>query len=229
MAEMKIAQAGGMSITGEGFKNALEQVVSQYSIHSIIETGTYLGMGSTRTLVELLNAKGVQYNLFTIEANPEFVEIAKKNLINFRNVNVINGYSIPKELIPTRAKTAQMLNELKHEDIFVDFKEYERLDWYEQDNKYNVPDDMLRVVLRFFGWRADLILLDSSGSMGWIEFSYILSMVQGPCVFVLDDTNHVKHFKSLRFIKESPDFKIIVESLEKFGFCIAEYKGKGKI
>lgn len=222
---MKVAPAGGMSITGGEFKTAIEKLIQDYSIHNVIETGTYKGTGSTRIIAEALNKKGIEYNLFTMEANPEFANEAVDNLRPFPYVNVINGYSLPKYLLPTKEYVKNMLTELDKEDIYVDFQDHERLELYGSDNRYEVTYDNLQMVLRFFGWRADLIVLDSSGAMGWIEFQYVMQLLKGEAIIVLDDTNHVKHFKSLQHIKKNPKFQMIFESQEKFGFCIAKYRG----
>ena len=69
-----------------------------------------------------------------------------------------------------------------------------------------------------------LIILDSGGHMGFVEFEYVLSLLKGSCIFVLDDVYHVKHYKSLKMIQSDPRFNILTLSKEKFGFCIAEVK-----
>ena len=59
--------------------------------------------------------------------------------------------------------------------------------------------------------------------MGNIEFKYVLKQLKGPCFFVLDDINHVKHFRSFQEIQADDRFEILDTSNEKFGFCIAKF------
>jgi len=55
----------------------------------------------------------------------------------------------------------------------------------------------------------------------------VLSLLKGSCVFILDDVNHVKHYDSLRLMKNDSRFNVLKISSEKFGFCIAEYNYQG--
>lgn len=93
-----------------------------------------------------------------------------------------------------------------------------------REASFVVPYDFLGICLHYSAGNADLIVLDSSGHLGFIEFNYILSLLRSPCIFVLDDTRHVKHFHSLKRIKEDSHFNLLKESDEKFGFCIAEWR-----
>jgi Predicted O-methyltransferase len=215
---MKTAPADGMSVSGIDFRYAVTALIHDRKPRSIIETGTYLGLGTTKILAEALDK---DYQCFTIESNPFSYAIACQNLREYHGIRLLNGYSVPEKLMPTREGLIQWLDELDSLDIYVDFQEHERIDCYMREAGHNVPYDMLGVCMRYF--RPDLVVLDSAGHMGFIEFCYVRSMLVRPCLFVLDDTNHVKHHQSLLWIKSDPHFTLLKESDEKFGFCIAAW------
>ncbi len=220
---MKIATAGGMSISGEEFKQSVSELIQNTNPTQIIETGTFLGTGSTKILMEALEKNNTYYKLFTIEVNPTYYIQAKNNLQAFKKVEVLNGLSIPKTKLPSEEEIKTWLISLSKEDIYVDFEEHERVECYLRETNHKAPDDFLHICNRYFGHKTDLFMLDSSGHLGFIEFNHILSMQKGRCHFILDDVYHVKHFRSLQMIQSDSRFTIKKLSNEKFGFCIAEY------
>lgn len=220
---MKVAPAGGMSFNGSEFKQSVTELIQEIKPAQIIETGTFLGTGSTKILAEALESNNSPCTFFTIEANSSFRDQAKTNLKAFKRVECIHGLSIPRALLPSREEIEMWLDSLNKEDIYVDFEEYERVECYLREIYHKVPDDFLRICNRYFGYKADLFLLDSSGHLGSIEFNYVLGMQKGRCHFILDDVYHVKHFRSLQMIQSDSRFTIKKLSKEKFGFCIAEY------
>jgi hypothetical protein len=218
---MKITYDGGMIVEGLIFKKSVEKLITEIKPIKIVETGTYLGTGTTKILAESLQE--LPYELLTIEVNPRNCIEAKKNLYKYPSIRVLEGLSIPRDKLPSIEETEMMLHSLENEDIYVDFKEHERLHCYMRECAYDVPDDLLRICSRYFDYSVDLYLLDSSGHLGFIEFCYILSFQKSSCHFILDDVYHVKHFKSLQMMRRDPRFLLKVVSEEKFGFCIAEY------
>ena len=220
---MKVAPAGGMSVDGKEFKNEVTKIIQERKPKKIIETGTYLGTGTTTIISKELEKLNYDYQFFTIEPSPDFFKQAVNNLKSFHKISVCNAYSIPKSLFPNSNQLKEILDESENEDIYVDFQDHERISCYMNDQNYNVPDDFLKICLRFMNYSCDLFMLDSSGHIGYIEFNYILSLLKSSCIFILDDVNHFKHYKSLNLMKNDKRFKILKKSDEKFGFCIAEF------
>ena len=53
-------------------------------------------------------------------------------------------------------------------------------------------------------------VLDSAGGIGRLEFQTMLeTMGSTSYALFLDDTHHLKHFRSLQAIRSSPDFRLI--------------------
>jgi hypothetical protein len=148
---------------------------------------------------------------------------AKENLKG-APVNMLLGLSIPRSMLPTITEIERdyVYAEPK-EDVYVDNFELTRAGEYYKETNFPVPDDMLGKVLQKFDNRPDFVLLDSAGHMGIQEYDYVVSRLAGPCIMALDDTDHVKHFKSVERMKADPRFKILVKNNEKFGFVIAEF------
>jgi len=59
--------------------------------------------------------------------------------------------------------------------------------------------------------------------MGFVEFQYLIQKLAGPCLIALDDIHHIKHHKSFQFMRRDSRFELLLESQEKFGFCIARF------
>lgn len=219
---MKMATAANMSVDGNEFRKAVAELIFEREPLKILETGTFQGMGSTSLLVSALEIVGPCYEMHTIEVNPQYYQNAVMHLSAFPNVCVHNGLSIPKTMLPSAEETQAMIDALKGEDIYVDHAEGERIHLYQQEVNFDGKDDLLKEILSL-DFYPDLIMLDSAGHLGFIEFNYVLSLLKGSCVFILDDTKHIKHCQSLQFMKKDKRFNILKESDERFGFCIAEF------
>lgn len=211
------------------FSASLNQVFRNHRPMKVVETGTYLGTGTTRTLGRLLRSHGIQSPLFfSIEVNPENHAKARDNLQMDGLLGIVRpllGLSVPRTKLPglTEIKDAMVKN-LAFDNVFVDHQEHERVRLYAQETDFpGVPEDLLKHTLRSMDYRPDLVLLDSGGHMGFVEFQYLLELLEGPCILALDDVFHVKHRRSLQCILEDARFDLLFLSREKFGFCIARF------
>lgn len=211
------------------FARAIRQFFTLYQPRRIIETGTYLGTGTTRVITETLRDLGVAGAVFhSIEINPQHFTQAKANLraaglADF--VNLQRGLSVPRQMLPTVAQIeASTVRQPEYDDIFVDHREARRAGLYFAETNFSdCPDDLLGRCLSAFDNQPDFVLLDSGGHMGFIEFQYLIQRLAAPCLIALDDIHHIKHHKSLQFMRRDPRFELVVESKEKFGFCIARF------
>ncbi|HRP02646.1 MAG TPA: glycosyltransferase [Candidatus Kapabacteria bacterium] len=211
------------------FKLIISEVILQNKPTKLLETGTYLGEGTTRIIIESLkNANISDYKFFSIEINPNYYYKAIENLRkrNYNNdVTLLNGLSVPKSLLPTIEEIkSNTVDNIEFKNIIIDHHESERaIKYYAETNFQNSKDDLISKVLEIFSYEPDFILLDSAGHMGNIEFNYIISKIRSKCIIALDDANHLKHYKSFLQIKNDSRFKIIRKSDEKFGFVVAEF------
>ncbi|MRR34215.1 glycosyl transferase family 9, partial [bacterium] len=215
---------------GSEFERKLGDLVASIRPRSIIETGTYLGTGTTRIIASALRDSGLAATRFvTIECHPHRHRQAVNNLTGAglsEYVAPLCGLSVPRALLPSEDQIRRdtVENVGADNDIFVDHQEADRVALYHGETNFpDIPDDLLGRCLAEFDDSPDMILLDSAGHMGNVEFNYVIERLKGECHIVLDDIKHIKHHRSFQQLKTDPRFTIITASNEKFGFCIAKF------
>src|SRR3954470_8636625 len=88
----------GMSMsTDPVLRGLVARVVDAEGIKCVVETGTFLGMGSTTMLAEAFAAKEPPDRFVTLEANRPSWEKARANLAGFPFVTPIWGLSVSLE------------------------------------------------------------------------------------------------------------------------------------
>jgi hypothetical protein len=209
------------------FARSIRWVIGHIRPGRVIETGTYHGTGTTAVIAASLRDAGLDdARFYSIEVNPRNVVRARENLARRGlAVEILNGLSVPRALLPTLEQIEQSLvKSVLADGLVVDHEETDRARMYFNETDFpELPDDLLGQVLREFDERPDLVLLDSGGHMGFIEFRYLIDSVRAPCVIALDDIGHVKHFRSYGTIQRDERFEVLSVSEEKFGFCIARF------
>ncbi|TWJ18862.1 glycosyltransferase [Geobacter argillaceus] len=216
-----------MSVDAETqFETELRKLFQEISPTSIIETGTYLGRGTSTIIWRALHDLQINADFTTIEVNPEHHRQAVEYFrANGMTIKAELGLSVPKAMLPDEAKIAeQFVSNKEYESIYYDHDEAVRAKLYYSETNYNVPDNLLYKAMAQHHFKPDFVLLDSAGHIGFLEFQYFMTLIQDDCYLMLDDVFHCKHYKTLQVIKQDPRFEIVVESGEKFGFCIAKYR-----
>jgi hypothetical protein len=85
-------------------------------------------------------------------------------------------------------------------------------------------EDLLSKYLELHIKNHPLVVLDSAGGCGWLEFQTTIKTMQtNPFLLLLDDIHHIKHYRSLQYIKNCKKFKIINHSPTD-GWVLALYK-----
>ncbi len=207
------------------FETELRRLFQRIRPTSIIETGTYLGQGTSSIIWRALHDFGIRADFTTIEVNPEHHRQALEYFqTHGMEIRAVLGLSVPRALLPDKKEIAeQFVQHKEYDGIYYDHDESVRADLYYSETDFNVPDNLLYNAMQQFGFRPAFVLLDSAGHMGFLEFQYFMKLIQEDCYLMLDDIFHCKHFKTLQAIKQDPRFEILVESREKFGFCIVKY------
>ena len=71
-------------------------------------------------------------------------------------------------------------------------------------------EGLLRQFLHLHRNNRPLVVLDSAGGCGLYEFEIMMSVMRGASfLLLLDDTHHLKHFRSLRQIQGDQRFKVL--------------------
>lgn len=202
-------------------KAAIENVIGQFKPRKIVETGTFMGTGSTAIIARALKKFDYGAQFFSIECNSAFVHAAHSNLLReglSDYVRLMQGLSIPRSMLPSKEEIIKWLDSMpKH--LFDDLQRERQASDYIRETSHPGPDDLLRqIVVGNFGGELDLALLDSAGYLGYIEFQYLLTLLKPgtEVIFILDDAiNHVKHFHSHAYLKKRG--KLIFEVEERYG------------
>jgi hypothetical protein len=209
---------------------AMSYFIKRIRPKSIIETGTYDGLGSTKCILDALTDSGNDAEFYTIECSRNSYEKAKFNidLMGYSDKVGLNlGLTIPRSKLPNEEDIRNLCfpEEPLPEDIIVDHLPENCVAKYLMETgDTNTPDNLLGLCMRVLDNKPDMLFLDSGGHMGWQEFQYALELLEAPCYMILDDIFHIKHYKSYCCMKENPDkFKFFLEDKDENGFCIVKY------
>lgn len=208
---MQIAEKiiGATTQASTAFTDEIENLIKKKKLKKIIETGSYHGTGTTKAI-----AGGEQ--VYSIEVNPKNHELSKRNNKG-SHIQFLLGLSVSKNDIPTTITFDVP------DHIIVDHLDHNREKLYTAEVSHKVEDNLLDKALSMMDYKPDLVVLDSAGHMGMIEFKYLMDRVKSDFYLALDDTLHVKHYHTMEFIKENPDkFKVIYETSDKFGSAIVK-------
>ena len=226
---------GTMSVSADSeFAMNLWMLITKHGIRKVIETGTYLGTGTTAVIAsaldDLIENKVVaveDVTFITIEAKKEHADIAEDNLRKSgfdAFTTVLRGLSIPEDLLPTpQAIKEWTVDAVKDLPIVADHHESDRVYRYYSETANVQHDDQLGFALGKMNYRPDFVLLDSAGHVGLAEWEYLTDNLKGPCFIALDDVFHIKHYRSFQRMTEDSRYDIRYLSREKYGACIAHY------
>lgn len=201
-------------LAGTQFTDAITDLVYTNKMTRIIETGTYHGTGTTRAVLNGIHKHKVKpVHFVSIEVNPEYYATARRNTFG-EPVSILKGLSIPKGLLP---KKSEITFEGFTDETIIDHQPESRQELYYKETNYNVNDARLIEAMMIVDYRPELVILDSAGHIGTLEFDYLMSLVSGGFYLCLDDTRHVKHSKTVQKIETDHRFTLIKAFEEKFG------------
>ena len=189
-------------LIGDVYEKFISEIIKKHNVKSIVETGTYDGMGSSQILAKT----GLTFD--TIECHGMNFIAAKVNLENFKNTTVHHAYSLPlNEMIEFIKNDEWTNNPDKMIELGVKF-DHENPRWYYQHELNDVvskppQEDLLMKLIT--NPERQLVFLDSSGGTGLLEFQKVISLpkeILKEKVIMFDDVNHIKHYRSVEWMKE---------------------------
>jgi tRNA(1-methyladenosine) methyltransferase and related methyltransferases len=210
---------------------ALRQGIAGFQPRLVIESGTYLGQGSTQAILSAFgeNPPAVFY---TLEVSRRFHEQARRNLAAHAFIQCFWGLSVHRQKAIEFLEQDRFIKDLDPNlDIYVDFLPDPTAGYLNEvrgglgdESDQDAPQGLLGMLLE--NHRADrpLICLDSAGGLGWLEFQEMLRFQQEhPFLLFLDDINHVKHYRSKVYVESSAAFRVI-DSDPEDGWMVAVYR-----
>jgi hypothetical protein len=183
----------------------------------IFETGTHKGTGSTRMLCTL----DFEW-LVTIEVNEDNFKEASKNLLGIKGLDLIHGLSLKADEAIAFVESDEAISKhYQYPSVFIDDTE-NPVDFYKKELLKPVQEsDLIRKILPEMANKTPLILLDSAGGVGFLEFMVVMQIMDSnPFTIILDDTHHLKHFRSRKQIFENSNFTVLYEG---DGCLVASY------
>lgn len=230
--------------------NSLNDLAKKNIIKYIIETGTHRGLGSTTMLGNAFKNSNTLVSLNTIEIDYTNFSVAKKNLSHFSFINCCYGCSLDlNEAITYVKKDEAILYHEKYPEIFIDNAK-DPINFYvnelegklnessdsiikkflkkilrpSKNSKINPQYNLLPKLIKEFYNDEMLIVLDSAGGVGHMEFQITDELMKNKAYYLLlDDTHHLKHFRGYDIIKNRGDFSILNAS-DKNGWVLAYHK-----
>lgn len=196
-----------IELNSNEFRDVLRRLVKDHNIDEVVETGTYLGTGSTSVFA------GEDLSVFTIECNGNHLVQAVDNLQGMSNVCFIHGLSLKRERIISG------LMEMKFPEGGIYDSPYPKVFYVQEANQQVLVEDALSLLAK--NETRQLVFLDSGGGLGYLEFIEFMSWplnVRRQKVLLLDDVTHVKHAKSVQSLKDW-GFEVGVSQEGRFAWC----------
>ena len=237
-------------ITDDEFIESMSKIIKKEDIQYVFESGTYFGTGSTLTLAKLfVDNNKLPANFITVEANLEYYKTAKKNLAKYKFIEPVFGLSVDYLEAVKFLVSDDIFNNLeKYPDIFIDHIRnpqhfylqeimigifQDRIDKSKNDTKNffgiskkttnNFKNNVLSDFCNTLNNKTSLIILDSAAGIGFYEFLQVKKLMGNKKYYlVLDDIDHLKHYRSWQHIENNPEeFKLIGLNKES-GWLIAK-------
>jgi predicted O-methyltransferase YrrM len=196
-----------IELNSNEFRDVVRRLVMEHDIDEVVETGTYLGTGSTAVFA------GEDLNVFTVECNVNHLMRAAENLQGMSNVCFIHGLSLKRE----RIISGLMSMEFPKGGIYDSTNP--KVFYVQEANQAVLVEDALSLLAK--NETRQLVFLDSGGGLGYLEFLEFMSWplnVRRQKVLLLDDVTHVKHAKSVQSLKDW-GFEVGISQDGRFAWC----------
>jgi len=233
----------------EHFIKSLGLLFKEFKPKTILESGTFVGLGSTDLLAKTILQNNIPIEqFFTLEVDYNLFRVAKKNLKKFSFIKPIWGMSVSRKEARVFIENDNAIKEHeKYPEIFIDdinnpFAFYkneidghlsasknlvsfsDRLFYTLSKPLFTFKENVFEEILPIIKNNLPLILLDSAGGIGLLEFNKVFKGLTGTeYLLILDDVYHLKHFRSREIIEKDPNFNILFSS-RQHGWLIAYHK-----
>jgi tRNA A58 N-methylase Trm61 len=180
----------------------ISNILKKYSCKTIVEIGTWKGMGSTLCILKSMEDSA---EFISIESNETFYKIACSNLENYADkVKLIHGTIVTEQEIINYTKDIP-LDDVKKE-------------WLKEDIE-NVK--LCPNAINTLPEKIDFLLLDGGEFSTYQEW---IKLKDRTFITAIDDINELKTQKIYKNVIKDENFEILCKTDEGNGFCIFKNK-----
>lgn len=179
----------------------LYNFIKSNNFKTILEIGTWNGLGSTKTIIESIKKTNLKVNFYSIETDKIAYRNAKKNLKNdIKYVNLMYGKIVEVKELP-------LIQDIDFNSFGFDPK---NIEWYIQDlRRYGKVKNIITKLPDQF----DFILFDGGEFSTFAEFNKLYEKTK---FFGLDDTKTYKQYEVLKKIAKNQDKFKLIKEVENF-------------
>jgi hypothetical protein len=182
--------------------NLLKTTIKNYNPTTIVEIGTWKGLGSTKCILDSMDAN---CKFVSLETNKNFYEIAKQNLLYYEDkFKLIYGTIVSEDEINEFISSKSLTNVQKT--------------WLNEDIE-NIKK--CSNVLCDIPEKIDLLLLDGGEFSTYNEW---LKLKDRTKIVAIDDINELKTKEIFKELTSNIDYELICISNEGNGFAIFKKK-----
>jgi hypothetical protein len=184
----------------------------QKDVKTIVEIGTWNGMGSTKCIYDAVSVKNDKYMVYTLECNEDFYKIC---LENYKNLPKLDNFNF---ILGTIIEPDENIDPISNfDDSF--FYQYSR----EIQNGWRNEDvencKKVKNVLTVIPEKIDLLILDGGEFSGLSEYHKLKDRTT---YFILDDTNVIKNNEVAKIMRDSDEFEILHDSNDRNGYLVSK-------
>lgn len=196
---------------GSQLGDIIYDLCKQDDIKTIVEIGTWNGMGTTKCIYDsILDNKKQDYLVYSLESNPDFYNQAINNLPQLNRFHIILGRIVDvDELIDI---------DLCDDRFFVPPSNKEIIrGWLSDDlRNYNSVDNVLGQLPN----QIDLLILDGGEFSSLAEFNKLKDRTT---YFVLDDTLLIKNNQVASIMRNDENYLILHDnSYDRNGYLVSK-------
>ena len=201
-SKQKAKNAPGLIRRDTDSGKLIEKVILENCLINILDIGTWNGLGSTKTFIEILQDNFELYSLVSIETDKIFYKQAIKNLKHLLNSNI--------QLLLGRIVDIDELPKSSNIDFEAAGLIPDNVEWLIQDiRRYKKVENIFDNLPTKF----DFILFDGGEFSNYSEF---LKLYRATKYFALDDTNTYKQYDVIKYIEKNFKECQLINKLETF-------------
>ena len=196
---------------GSQLGEIIYNLVSSEEIKTIVEIGTWNGMGSTKCIYDaILQTNKKNYLVYSLESDSKFYKESPQNLPKLENFNILLGRIIEVDDLVDIDKC--------DDGFFVPMSNKEIMrGWLSEDIKnYNSVPNILDQIPE----KIDLLILDGGEFSSFGEFNILKDR---STYFVLDDTLLIKNNEVSKIMRDDNTYEILHDNInDRNGFLVSK-------